>query len=296
MKIIIAKNAGFCMGVRRAVEMALDAPNNYEGPIYSLGPLIHNPQVLTVLKEKGISIMEDIPDRGSGTVLIRAHGVPLNVKKNLEKAGFNIVDATCPRVVKVQTIIRQYARKGYTSIIVGDKNHSEVVGLLGYAGETGHIVSSLDELKSLPAFAQAIIVAQTTQNTLFFEQVKIWARTCFPHYEVFNTVCDSTERRQADVKWLANSVDAVIVVGGLDSANTQRLVEVANQCGKPAYHIETESELDAGMLASAKCIGVTAGASTPNWIIKRVYRTLETLLLKKDQRWREILFNIQRAL
>lgn len=284
------------MGVRRAVEMALDAPNNYEGPIYTLGPLIHNPQVLTVLEEKGISTMKDIPAQGSGTVLIRAHGVPPEIKKNLVKAGFNIVDATCPRVLKVQTIIRKYSRQGYTSIIVGDKDHSEVVGLLGHAGKNGYIASSLDELKNLPPFDRAIIVAQTTQNVLFFEQVKTWAKTHFPHYEVFNTVCDSTEKRQADVKRLANLVDVVLVVGGRNSANTQRLVEVANRCGKPAYHIEGETELDAGMLVAAKCIGITAGASTPNWTIKRVYRALEALLLRKDQSWREILFKIQRAL
>jgi len=171
MKIIIAKNAGFCMGVRRAVEMALDAPNNYEGPIYTLGPLIHNPQVLTVLEEKGISTMKDIPAQGSGTVLIRAHGVPPEIKKNLVKAGFNIVDATCPRVLKVQTIIRKYSRQGYTSIIVGDKDHSEVVGLLGHAGKNGYIASSLDELKNLPPFDQAIIVARPPK--MFFSSSRL---------------------------------------------------------------------------------------------------------------------------
>ena len=123
MKIKLAKTAGFCMGVRRAVEMVLDAPNKYEGPICTFGPLIHNPQVLELLKEKGISALHDIPDQGSGTILIRAHGVPPESKERLEKAGFCIIDATCPRVIKVQTIIRKHAKQGYASIIIGDRDH-----------------------------------------------------------------------------------------------------------------------------------------------------------------------------
>ncbi len=296
MKILIAKTAGFCMGVRRAVEMVLDAPNKHENPIYTYGPLIHNPQVLSLLKEKGISVINDIPDHGSGTVLIRAHGVPPQTKEDLKNAGFTVIDATCPRVIKVQTIINKYARQGYASIIIGDRDHPEVIGLLGYAEKKGYVVNNLKDFDSLPVFDRAIIVAQTTQNTFFFEEVKKRAVRNFPHYKIFDTICDSTARRQAEVKSLADSLDAVIVVGGRNSGNTQRLAEIARQSGKPAFHIETESELDIKALASARYIGITAGASTPNWVIKRVYRTLETLLFKKEQRWRRILFTIQRAL
>ena len=183
MKILIAKNAGFCMGVRRAVEMVLDAPNKHENPICTFGPLIHNPQVLSLLREKEITTLEHIPECGTGTVLIRAHGVPPQTKQNLKKAGYKIIDATCPRVIKVQTIIRMHAKKDYASIIIGDKDHPEVIGLLGYAEGKGFVVDNLDDLDSLPSFEKAIIVAQTTQNTLFFEEIKQWATYKFPHYE-----------------------------------------------------------------------------------------------------------------
>lgn len=293
------------MGVRRAVEMVLDVPGKHGTPIFTYGPLIHNPQVLNLLKEKGISVINDIPlqtdgediSETRGTVLIRAHGVPPQIKENLKKAGFTVIDATCPRVIKVQTIIKKHAGKGYETIIIGDGDHPEVIGLLGYAGKKGHVAGSLEDLESLPAFENAIIVAQTTQNTLFFEAVKKWVSRHFPRYKIFDTICDSTEKRQAEVKQLAESVDALIVVGGHNSGNTQRLAEIAKQAGKTSFHIETESELDMESLRSARHIGITAGASTPSWIIKRIYRTLETLpLTHKNQAWRRVLFMIQRFL
>jgi (E)-4-hydroxy-3-methyl-but-2-enyl pyrophosphate reductase len=296
MKILLAKTSGFCMGVLRAVEMVLDAPNKHEGPIWTFGPLIHNPQVLDLLRDKGISVINDIPDQGIGTVLIRAHGVPPEEKENLKKAGFKVIDATCPRVIKVQTIIRKYARQGYASIIIGDKDHPEVVGLLGYAGKRGYVADNLKDLNSLPSFDKAVIVAQTTQNTIFFEEVRHWTNQTYPHYKVFDTICDSTAKRQEEASRLADSVDAVIVVGGHNSGNTKRLAEIAKQAGKPTYHIEAESELDLEALSSVRRIGITSGASTPNWIIKRIYRTLEILTYKKDQGWQRILFTIQRAL
>ena len=296
MKIIIAKTAGFCMGVRRAVEMVLDAPQKHEGPINTYGPLIHNPQVLKLLEEKGIKAISDIPEKGSGTILIRAHGVPPEDKKRLKNTGFKVIDATCPRVIKVQTIIRKHAKQGYASIIIGDKDHPEVAGLMGYAGENGFVVDSLEELDALPQLEHAIIVAQTTQNKLFFDDVKKWAAQKYPHYKIFNTICDSTARRQSEVRRLADDVDAIIVVGGHNSGNTKRLAETARQTGKPTYHIETESELDLDALAPAKHIGVTAGASTPNWIIKRIYRTLETFPFKKGKGLYRRIFAVQRAL
>ena len=296
MKILIAKTAGFCMGVRRAVEIALNAPGKHKEPIYTYGPLIHNPHVLTLLRGKGISVLDHIPEHGTGTVIIRAHGVPPQTKESLEKAGFNVVDATCPRVIKVQNIIHKHAKLGYSSIIIGDQDHPEVIGLLGYARGNGYVVDSIKELDSLPIFDRAIVVAQTTQSTFLFEEVKKWAAGKFPLYKIFDTICDSTSKRQAEVNRMAEFVDAIIVVGGRSSANTKRLAEIANQSGKPAYHIESETELDLKSLVSAQCIGITAGASTPNWIIKRVYRALEALPFKKDQIWRRILFSIQRLL
>ncbi|MBU0767975.1 MAG: 4-hydroxy-3-methylbut-2-enyl diphosphate reductase, partial [Proteobacteria bacterium] len=296
MKILIAKKAGFCMGVRRAVEMVLDAPNKHENPICTFGPLIHNPQVLDLLREKDISILEHIPEYATGTVLIRAHGVPPQTKQNLKKAGYKIIDATCPRVIKVQTIIRKHAKINYASIIIGDKDHPEVIGLLGYAEGKGFVVDNLDDLESLPSFEKAIIVAQTTQNTLFFEEIKKWANNKFPHYKIFDTICDSTAKRQVEVQNLADSVDAVIVVGGQNSGNTKRLAEISKKTGKPTYHIETESEIDVDALSEVKCIGITAGASTPNWVIKKIYRTLEALPYKNKQGLQRVIFPIQRVL
>jgi len=287
------------MGVRRAVEMVLDAPDQNTNPIFTYGPLIHNPQVLHLLKSKEITVLDEIPSRGGGTVLIRAHGVPPAIKEKLKEVNFTVIDATCPRVIKVQTIIRKHAKKGYAAIIIGDKDHPEVIGLLGYARDKGFVAGSLQELEALPDFENAIIVAQTTQNTRFFESVKNWAATKHPHYTVFNTICDSTERRQAEIKRLAESVDAVIVVGGRNSGNTRRLAEIARESGKPTYHIESEADLDnidSDALVAARHIGITAGASTPNWVIKKVYRALEALQVKRAQSWRQVLFGLQRAL
>ena len=298
MKIVIAKTSGFCMGVRRAVEMVLDAPDQHPGPISTYGPLIHNPQVLDLLYEKGINSIEEMPTEAKGTILIRAHGVAPQTKKDLQEIGFNVIDATCPRVIKVQSIIRKHAKKGAAAIIIGDKNHPEVTGLLGCAGDNGYVAGSIADVEALPPFEQAIIVAQTTQNTQFYETIKNWAADRQPHYKVFDTICDSTERRQAEVKRLAERVDAVIVVGGRSSGNTRRLYELARQTGKPAFHIETEKDLediDLVSLSNAENIGITAGASTPNWIIKKVYRSLETLLFNRRHGWHRMLYSLMRT-
>jgi (E)-4-hydroxy-3-methyl-but-2-enyl pyrophosphate reductase len=277
MKICIAKTAGFCMGVRRAVDVALDAANKDRGPIYTYGPLIHNPQVLDLLKEKGAIELDAIPEKGSGIVIVRAHGVPPEAKEALKAAGFTVVDATCPRVIKVQTIIAKHAKLGYATIIIGDQNHPEVVGLQGYAGKPGYVAGTLAELAALPPFENAIIVAQTTQSITVLDSVKAWAAQHHPHYLVFDTICDSTQKRQDEIRNLAKTVDAVVVVGGRDSGNTRRLAQLAQEAGVPAYHVETEAELDGEALSSIKSIAITAGASTPNWVTKKVFRYLETL-------------------
>lgn len=296
MKVLIAKTAGFCMGVRRAVELALDAPSKFEKPIYTYGPLIHNPQVLELFAEKGISTLQQIPEKSSGTVLVRAHGVPPETKSTLKQAGFHVVDATCPRVIRVQTIIRSHAANGYATIIIGDADHPEVVGLRGFAGRKGHVAASAKDLDALPDFDKAIIVAQTTQNMALYDEIKQWALHKHPHYKVFDTICGSTERRQAEVKALAEVVDAIVVVGGRNSGNTQRLAEIARQSGKPAFHVETENELDLQQLGRYVTVGLTAGASTPNWIINRVYRQLEHLPIRKRSQWVKALLALQRTL
>jgi (E)-4-hydroxy-3-methyl-but-2-enyl pyrophosphate reductase len=268
MKISIAKTAGFCMGVRRAVDMVLDASNLSDDPIYTYGPLIHNPQVLEMLESKNIHRLDTIPEKGAGVVLVRAHGVPPEDEQALADAGFTVINATCPRVVRVQVIINKFAQKGYATIIIGDKKHPEVVGLLGYARGKGYTVTSLDQLEALPRFENAVVVAQTTQNTGFYDEIKAWCKANAPHYEIFDTICGSTEKRQNEVRDLARSHDAVIVVGGKQSGNTKRLAQVARETGTPAVHVEDASEIDYTALAGAGSVAITAGASTPNWIIK----------------------------
>jgi (E)-4-hydroxy-3-methyl-but-2-enyl pyrophosphate reductase len=298
MKIVIAKMSGFCMGVRRAVEMVLDAPGRQPDPICTYGPLIHNPQVLELLASKDIATIKEIPACGVGTVLIRAHGIPPETKKQLKAAGYKVIDATCPRVVRVQSIIRKHARQNHAVIIVGDRDHPEVVGLLGHAGTHGHVVASVEELGRLPVFENAIIVAQTTQNTQLYAAVREWAARHCPHYKAFETICDSTERRQSEVQRLAESVDAVLVVGGRESGNTQRLFEIARRTGKPAFLVETEADLahiDLNALRSVQTIGITAGASTPNWVIRKVVMTLETMVFEGKSGWHKAVYAFLRA-
>ncbi|MBF0467329.1 MAG: 4-hydroxy-3-methylbut-2-enyl diphosphate reductase [Desulfamplus sp.] len=334
MKITIAKTAGFCMGVRRAVDMVLDAANKTCDPICTYGPLIHNPQVLQMLEEKGIPTINKIPEKGEGTVLIRAHGVPPQEQKALKNAGFRVINATCPRVIRVQTIIRKHAAKGFVAIIIGDQDHPEVKGLMGYAQTVndvkdkigndgqqacvsdvksrcssnengrsasdgkdrsgvygqescGYTVSTIEELAVLPGFDKAIIVAQTTQDTVLYHEVKEWISQHYPHYKIFDTICDSTEKRQAETRRIAKESDVVVVVGGKDSGNTRRLAQVAaetvsNRPNKASFavHIEDVSELDMGRISWAHSIAITAGASTPNWTINQTLRSIENELEK----------------
>ena len=249
MKIVVAKTAGFCMGVRRAVDMVLDASNLSQEPIYTYGPLIHNPQVLTMLEEKKIFRIDKIPEKGSGIVLIRAHGVPPEDEKALKHAGFTVINATCPRVVRVQVIINKYAQKGYSTIIIGDEKHPEVVGLLGYAKGKGHAITSMEQLCSLPKFEAVVVVAQTTQDTALYDEIKEWCKTNAPHYKIFDTICGSTEKRQAEIRKLARENDAVIVVGGMQSGNTKRLAQIASGTGKLVTHIEDVSQIDYAKLS-----------------------------------------------
>ncbi|MDY6904000.1 MAG: 4-hydroxy-3-methylbut-2-enyl diphosphate reductase [Thermodesulfobacteriota bacterium] len=296
MKVSIAKTSGFCMGVRRAVDMVLDAANTHDQPIQTFGPLIHNPQVLALLAEKNITAIDAIPRQGDGIMLIRAHGVPPDTLAALEAAGYTVVDATCPRVIKVQTIIQQHARQGYAVIIVGDSDHPEVIGLQGYAGGNGHVIQDMNALSRLPVFDKAIIVAQTTQSTALFDEITQWAEINRPEYKVFNTICPSTRNRQAETERLARSVDAMIVVGGYNSGNTQRLAQICQDTGKPVQHVETSADLSTTGLTNARHIGITAGASTPNWIIKKIYRELEAAYYKSKGAPLRGFFRLQRLL
>lgn len=286
MKVRLARTAGFCMGVRRAMELVLSASHQAERPIFTYGPLIHNPQVLRLLGDKGIKILKELPPSDSvkgGTIIIRAHGIPPQDKHRLKQAGFGrVVDGTCPRVVRVQAIIRRAAKQGRHVVIVGDAAHAEVVGLQGHAAERGHVVSQPGQVAGLPELDRVVVVAQTTQNESVFSEVVAALEKRFGQVEVHDTICEATHRRQQEVQRLAQESDGVVVVGGKASGNTKRLAEVAAQAGKPVFLVETKSELDRAGIAKLGSVAVTAGASTPNWVIKRLLRELGSIRSIKE--------------
>ncbi|MGD9125563.1 MAG: 4-hydroxy-3-methylbut-2-enyl diphosphate reductase [Desulfarculaceae bacterium] len=287
MRVRVARTAGFCMGVHRALALALETTHQNRGQVSTFGPLIHNPQVLDLLAEKGIQILNQVPSPGSrtgGTVIIRAHGVPPQQKRGLKEAGFSqVVDGTCPRVVRVQAIIRRVTRAGGHVVIVGDLEHPEVVGLLGHAeGGRGHVVSKVEQVADLPQLPGIELVAQTTQNEELFLRVARALKDRYPRVEVHNTICEATHNRQNEVKRLASEVEGVVVVGGRQSGNTRRLAELSRQEGAETFLVESETELDRNRLAGLGTVAVTAGASTPNWMIKKVTRELAAIRSSKE--------------
>lgn len=272
------------MGVRRAVETTLEVIQKEDVGVATFGPLIHNPQVLSLLKERGVNVLADIPEKHSGTVIIRAHGVPPEHKERLRKAGAKIQDATCPHVVKVQVIIKKYRKQGFATVIIGDRNHAEVEGLLGFAGSMSQVVSNREDIGNIELENPYIIVSQTTQDETVFEDLSREILKRFPGGRVFNTICDATHKRQEEVRTLCSQVEAMIVVGGRNSANTKRLAEIAQERGCPVFLVETEEELDLAKVAKFDCVGVTAGASTPSWMITRIVRFLEAIPGKGESR------------
>ncbi|MCX7635554.1 MAG: 4-hydroxy-3-methylbut-2-enyl diphosphate reductase, partial [Syntrophales bacterium] len=275
MGIKLAETAGFCMGVKRAVDLVLDvAQRKGKETVFTYGPLIHNPQTVALLKRRGIvpiTSLDELGEEARGSLIIlRAHGVSPAVRKAIKEKGLRIVDATCPKVGHVQGIIKKHAAQGYHLLIVGDEAHPEVNGLLGYASGRGIVVSSAGAVGDLPEMARVCVVAQTTQDMDTFQEITDHIRRRFPHAVVFDTICDSTEKRQREVRELAAEMDAMIIVGGRNSANTQRLAALSRSQGVPSFHIETPEELDGAVIGAFQNIGISAGASTPNWIIDRV--------------------------
>ncbi len=277
MKVVMAKKAGFCMGVRRAVQLAIKASYEAEKPVYTYGPLIHNEQALKLLEMLGVKPLKKIPSKAQGTIIIRAHGVPPQDKKNLKEAGFKVIDGTCPRVSRVQALARKYSREGYHVIIVGDPDHAEVKGILGYAGKQGIVVSNFRDLENLPPLKKYVVLSQTTQDEEFFKLISEEILARYPGGKVYNTICNATHDRQREVRNLCKECDAIVVVGGKHSANTKRLAMIAREEGKEVFLVETAEELDLGKIQKFRKVGVTAGASTPNWVINQVIRTLEEL-------------------
>ncbi len=287
MRVIVAKKAGFCMGVRKAMDNALDAAHkvgSYDGTVYTEGPLIHNPQVLEKLEKQGIRALKKDTDLSKSTVVIRAHGITPKRRQELEATGAEICDATCPRVKRVQSIIEENAKEGYSTVIVGDEGHAEVIGLLGYTDGNGYVVSSPEEVSELPEMEKICIVAQTTQDMNTFALIAEELKQRYKNHKVFDTICSSTSRRQEEVISLSEDVDAMIVVGGRGSANTNRLVQISEKKGVPAFLVETEHELDLKTLADYGIIGITAGASTPNWLLERVADKVQNYRGRKSKK------------
>ena len=282
MKVKFAKTAGFCMGVRRAMEMVLAEANRGDGPLFTFGPLIHNNQVLNLLASKGVQPVDDLDGLQTGRIVIRAHGIPPQKRQALRETGLKIIDATCPKVARVQAIIRYHTKKGYTAVIVGDEDHAEVIGLMGYSKGQGHVIQGAEGVSSLPHVEKIFVVAQTTQNEENYRQVVKALKKRYPDLLVFDTICDATRERQEEVRSLAGHVDALVVVGGYHSGNTQRLVEVSRRAGIPTFHVETEKDLNKEKLREMELIAVTAGASTPNWMIKDVGRELEGIQGRRE--------------
>lgn len=294
MKVVLAETAGFCIGVKRALEMVLKAINEQQTKIYTYGPLIHNPQVLELLRERGISILMPGDDVPPGLVVIRAHGIPPQERSLLERGGGQIIDATCPRVAKVQAIIRRWAAKGCATLIVGDADHPEVRGLLGYTGGRGYVVSTSHDVANLPDLRDLIVVAQTTQSESQFEARVREITSRFSQVQIFNTICDATASRQAEVQELSRQAEALVVVGGRNSGNTQRLVEMSQKTGIPTYHVETEQELDLVEMSRYQSVAVTAGASTPHWLIGNVVNTLKHAWAFRPGSWTNYLYRAWR--
>lgn len=279
MDIELARVAGFCMGVKRAMEITLAMADRFCDRVYTYGPLIHNPSAIELLASKGVGILNEIPERGTGVVIIRAHGVPPQERAMLLSAGFHVVDATCPKVVKVQMLAKHFASKGYLCVLLGDRGHPEVKGIMGYAGEMGCLVSDYENeshLPCLPAGRKYILLAQTTQDEARYDTMARDLLVRNSNGRIFHTICDSTHLRQSETRRIAAEVDAVVVVGGRNSANTRRLVEIVREEGRPVIAIETENDLNKDMFTGFSRVGITGGASTPDWVIDRVAARIKT--------------------
>ena len=276
MKVILAKRAGFCFGVKRATQMAFEAAA-MDKTTYTLGPIIHSPQVVNKLEEMGVKALKNLDSLDSGTIIIRSHGVASDEIAEAVQKKLEIVDATCPFVKKAQEHVKSLSESGYGVVVVGDADHPEVQGIVSYGGDRVFVVGSGDGVKELPVMSKIGIVAQTTQS---FENLKNVVLECLlrgGEIRVFNTICDATAVRQEEAKELACQVDSMLVVGGYNSANTRRLAEVCAELQPRTHHIETAAEIDPTWFEGVARVGVTAGASTPKWIIDEVMAKLEVM-------------------
>ncbi|MDO9391582.1 MAG: 4-hydroxy-3-methylbut-2-enyl diphosphate reductase [bacterium] len=277
MKIKVAQSAGFCFGVKRAVNMAFEIAKKSKKPVYTLGPIIHNPQVVAQLEACGVKAVASPSGIKKGTVIIRSHGVHPKVMDGLRKKGIRIVDATCPFVTKAQKAAALLKSEGRQVVIVGEAEHPEVVALKGYAGPNS-VVYNHNDFKVQKKLG---VLAQTTLSAGDFTSALMSFGRQADDIHIINTICQATKVRQQDTMRLAKDSDMMIVVGGRNSANTSRLLELCRKVGRPAHHVETERELKAKWFHNCSKVGVTAGASTPDSMVKKVVDRIKELTDEK---------------
>ena len=274
MKVTLAKSAGFCFGVKRAVEMVYKEAETGK-KVYTLGPIIHNEQVVQDLEQKGVRVIdtpEELSKAEAATVIIRSHGISADVYHQLEDKKVRIVDATCPFVSKIHRIVEKKYQEGSCIVIVGNANHPEVEGINGWCNGAATVIGSVSEAENYsqePA-RKLCVVAQTTFNYKKFKDiVDILSKKSYD-IDVMNTICNATEERQTEAAAIAGDSDAMIVIGGKHSSNTQKLYEICKNVCPDTHFIQTLDDLDLKQFQSFRSVGITAGASTPNTIIKEV--------------------------
>lgn len=270
MKIILAESAGFCFGVKRATSMAFEAAEHYH-QICSLGPIIHSPQLVRKLEEKGVRVIKKVDEIPEGAVIIRSHGVTAVELDGILSRELTIVDATCPFVKKAQDHAALLSREGYVVILVGEADHPEVQGIVSYArdGEV-FVVADRRQAEELPRKSRIGVVAQTTQS---FENLRQVVEVCLEkskELRVFNTICSATTVRQNEARTIARQADMMLVIGGFNSANTTRLAQICQDIQPRTHHVETAGQIDPAWFVGVTTVGITAGASTPRWIIDEV--------------------------
>ncbi|MDA3967014.1 MULTISPECIES: 4-hydroxy-3-methylbut-2-enyl diphosphate reductase [Helicobacter] len=272
MKVKLANNYGFCFGVRRAIKLAESKKNGI-----TLGPLIHNSKEINRLKENfNVVVNENIEEiKENAEVIIRTHGIPKQDLEKLKQKTQNITDATCPFVTKPQEICEKMSKEGYQIIIFGDKTHPEVKGVMSYCHTTPIVIEDIESLKEIKLQEKVALISQTTKNVELFSQIAIFLIKQCSECRIFNTICNATFDNQDSARKLAKEVDIMIIVGGKDSSNTKQLYNISKEYCDDCYLIEDYSELDKEWFVGKILCGVTAGASTPNWIIDKVVKTIE---------------------
>jgi len=276
MKLLIAKNLGFCTGVNRAYRLAIQAAKK-GGPVYILGYLVHNQKVIDELKEKGIQTVSDlreIPKGASGSLIISAHGLPPEDYEKAKSTGLSIIDTTCPWVKRPQALAKKLSDEGYHIVIVGDKNHTEVAGILGWAGKRASVVDSVKEARKLTPKEKIAAIAQTTQSSKHFDEIVNALAERTKELQACNTICEATKKMQRSAVDVSRRAEIMLVIGDGKSANTRRLKELCEETGAKTYQIEGADSLDMNLLKGFDIIGLTAGASTPAYVIEDVIKKL----------------------